>query len=121
MFKVLYRNLTAKPSAAVLADAICDAANSVCTTAPIGNRVFGSNGIEIRAGVDKGGLGWLEISGNVIRTLCKRWFIDKPIDTDFQEEVRKCLNEREQSASVKSVEIDRVTWTVKIITSYAQE
>lgn len=117
----LHQKLTSTPCANVLADIITEAANSVRTTAPVGNCVFGGNGIRVYAGVSIYGHAWLEITSNVISSLCENWFSDKPIDTDFQEEVRKRLNEREQSTSIRNVEIVRDTWAIKLTVSYLEK
>jgi hypothetical protein len=118
MFKELHQRLVAAPNASMLADAICEAIDSVVHIAPINGGISGSNGVKIRAGVAKNGYGWLEVSGNTIHALCEKWYSDKSVETEFCESVRKHLDNQEQSVSIQGVEIDPSSWIVKITISY---
>lgn len=119
MFKELHNKLIATPNAAVLADVIHEAANAVKDTVPFKGSIYGGNDIKFHGGISVYGYSWLKISGNVIRSLCEQWFTDKPADSSFLEAVRKILDNKEQSATVKNVEIDQTEWVIKLTISYA--
>lgn len=121
MFKEIHQKLTNTSNSRIMVDTISDIIESVKDTAPFKGVVYGINGIEIKAGIDPNGFGWLTITSNVLRSLCKQWFTNTPVDSYFVESVRKRLNEQEQNATVKAVEIDQTTWEVRLMISYAQE
>lgn len=119
MIRELHQTSAGTPNSRVMADAIIDAIMSTAAATPSDGAVDGANGVEIKAGIDTDGFGWLAITSDTIRSLGEKWFPDKLVDSDFQESVCKILD-KEQSAPIKDVEFDQTTWVVKLTIAYLE-